>query len=57
MKDESPKPKLRIQACPECGAEMGDMPGSRDAVCPNCLPAIALLRQFQAGGYKDPCCE
>lgn len=35
--------KFRTQECPECGTSMGDMPGSRDAVCPS--------------GYKDPCCE
>ena len=34
----------RKQLCPVCKEEMGDMPGSRDAVCQNC-------------GYKDPCCE
>jgi hypothetical protein len=35
---------LRTQLCVQCQAFMGDMPGSRDAYCPNC-------------GYKDPCCE
>lgn len=35
---------LRLQKCPHCKTPMGDMPGSRDAVCKNC-------------GYKDPCCE
>ena len=35
---------LSNQPCPECGHSMGDMPGSRDAVCKVC-------------GYKDPCCE
>ena len=35
---------LRTQPCPVCSTQMGDMPGSRDAYCPNC-------------GYKDPCCE
>jgi len=35
---------IRFQLCPVCKSEMGDMPGSRDAVCPEC-------------GYKDPCCE
>lgn len=35
---------LRTQSCPVCLEEMGDMPGSRDAVCINC-------------GFKDPCCE
>lgn len=35
---------LRTQPCPVCTTPMGDMPGSRDAYCPNC-------------GYKDPCCE
>ena len=35
---------LRTQKCIECGFSMGDMPGSRDAICGNC-------------GYKDPCCE
>jgi hypothetical protein len=35
---------LRTQPCPRCMTPMGDMPGSRDAYCPNC-------------GYKDPCCE
>lgn len=35
---------LRTQPCPICEKEMGDMPGSRDAVCHNC-------------GFKDPCCE
>jgi len=34
---------LRTQSCPECGSQMGDMPGSRDAYCKNC-------------GFKDPCC-
>jgi len=32
---------LRTQPCPVCSTPMGDMPGSRDACCPNC-------------GYKDP---
>lgn len=35
---------LRLQDCSMCSARMGDMPGSRDAYCPNC-------------GYKDSCCE
>ncbi len=35
---------LRTQLCPVCKTPMGDMPGSRDAVCHNC-------------GFKDPCCE
>ena len=35
---------LRLQKCPNCEAFMGDLPGSRDAYCPEC-------------GYKDPCCE
>ncbi len=35
---------IRTQLCPLCEKEMGDMPGSRDAVCHNC-------------GFKDPCCE
>jgi hypothetical protein len=35
---------LRVQPCLVCGKFMGDMPGTRDAVCKNC-------------GYKDPCCE
>ena len=35
---------LRTKSCPLCQAQMGDMPGSRDAYCPSC-------------GYKDPCCE
>lgn len=35
---------LRLQKCPNCEMLMGDMPGSRDAVCKNC-------------GFKDPCCE
>ncbi len=35
---------LRLQSCPNCQTLMGDMPGSRDAYCPNC-------------GFKDPCCE
>ncbi len=35
---------LRTQLCPICKKPMGDMPGSRDAICKNC-------------GYKDPCCE
>ncbi len=35
---------VRIQLCPVCKTHMGDMPGTRDAVCKNC-------------GYKDPCCE
>lgn len=35
---------LRIQHCPVCEKEMGDMPGMCDAVCHNC-------------GFKDPCCE
>jgi len=35
---------LRLQSCPVCKTPMGDMPGSRDAYCPNC-------------GFKDPCCE
>lgn len=34
----------RKQLCPVCKVIMGDMPGTRDAVCKNC-------------GYKDPCCE
>ena len=37
-------PGLRTQLCPVCKHPIGDMPGSRDAVCHNC-------------GYKDPCCE
>lgn len=39
-----PRNGLSTQECLECGHEMGDMPGSRDAYCQNC-------------GYKDPCCE
>lgn len=35
---------FRTQLCPVCKAPMGDMPGTRDAICQNC-------------GYKDPCCE
>jgi len=35
---------LRTQLCPVCKTPIGDMPGSRDALCHNC-------------GYKDPCCE
>lgn len=35
---------MRTQNCPVCNALMGDMPGTRDAVCKNC-------------GFKDPCCE
>lgn len=35
---------LRTQSCPVCLTPMGDMPGSRDAYCPQC-------------GYKDPCCD
>lgn len=35
---------LRTQLCLMCNTPMGDMPGTRDAYCPNC-------------GYKDPCCE
>lgn len=35
---------IRAQDCPNCGESMGDMPGSRDAVCHSC-------------GFKDPCCE
>lgn len=35
---------IRTQECPVCNEPMGDMPGSRDAVCHNC-------------GFKDPCCE
>lgn len=38
------RPDLRTQQCIRCLAQMGDMPGTRDAYCPNC-------------GYKDPCCE
>ncbi len=34
---------FRTQACPVCTTPIGDMPGSKDAVCRNC-------------GYKDPCC-
>lgn len=33
-----------LQPCPVCTTQMGDMPGSRDAYCPNY-------------GFKDPCCE
>jgi hypothetical protein len=36
--------KLRMQLCPVCKSEIGDMPGTPDAICHNC-------------GYKDPCCE
>ena len=43
-KDFKYRKNLRLQKCPMCGTPMGDMPGSRDAYCPNC-------------GYKDPCCE
>jgi len=32
------------QQCPGCGSLMGNINGSKDAVCRNC-------------GYKDPCCE
>jgi len=35
---------FRMQSCIVCEESIGDMPGSRDAICPNC-------------GYKDPCCE
>ncbi len=35
---------LRTQLCIICETPMGDMPGTRDAYCPNC-------------GFKDPCCE
>lgn len=48
MNDKSlwsnPQLILRTQPCPVCKTPMGDMPGSRDAYCPEC-------------GYKDPCCE
>lgn len=42
--DDKYRKDLRLQKCPLCNTFMGDMPGSRDAYCPNC-------------GYKDPCCE
>ncbi len=42
--EENKKVCLRTQKCIMCGGEMGDMPGSRDAICTTC-------------GYKDPCCE
>lgn len=35
---------LRTQQCPVCKTPIGDMPGTRDAICHNC-------------GFKDPCCE
>jgi hypothetical protein len=45
MKKDLPlRDDLRKQKCIICETPMGDMPGSRDAYCPNC-------------GYKDPCCE
>lgn len=44
IRQRSSPSKLRTQACPVCTTPMGDMPGMRDAYCPNC-------------GYKDPCCE
>ena len=44
LSDTSHEIVLRTQECPVCGESMGDMPGSRDAVCHNC-------------GFKDPCCE
>lgn len=35
---------LPLQNCPLCDKLISAIPGTRDAVCPNC-------------GYKDPCCE
>ncbi|KXK25824.1 MAG: hypothetical protein TR69_WS6001001430 [candidate division WS6 bacterium OLB20] len=32
------------QPCPQCGGLIGNINGTRDAVCKNC-------------GFKDPCCE
>ncbi len=45
--DKSLQQKLieqQKQLCPKCGSLIGNIKGSRDAVCGNC-------------GYKDPCCE
>lgn len=36
--------KIQSQICPVCGAKIGVVAGSRDAICKNC-------------GFKDPCCE
>ena len=44
LQAQSHREGLRLKGCPNCSALMGDMPGSRDAYCPNC-------------GFKDPCCE
>lgn len=33
-----------LQKCPRCGYEIGNVAGSKEAICRNC-------------GYKDPCCE
>jgi hypothetical protein len=41
---EEQEGRLRVQLCPVCKSEIGDMPGTPDAICHNC-------------GYKDPCCE
>lgn len=38
----SPSPPS--QPCPNCGAPIGVIAGSQEAVCKNC-------------GYKDACCE
>lgn len=32
------------QNCPVCGHKIGNVAGSKDAICTNC-------------GFKDPCCE
>jgi len=32
------------QECPVCGHPIGEIAGSKEAVCTNC-------------GFKDPCCE
>lgn len=34
----------RLQLCPQCGYRIGNVAGTKEAICNNC-------------GFKDPCCE
>jgi predicted RNA-binding Zn-ribbon protein involved in translation (DUF1610 family) len=42
MKEKKKDPKK--QPCPQCGYLIGNIAGSKEAICRNC-------------GFKDPCCE
>lgn len=44
VKKKAKQKKKESQPCPMCGAPIGVLSGSFDAICKNC-------------GYKDPCCE